>query len=263
MNIAFFMQPKSRVAYINSNDTVRNAIEKLRHNNYMTMPVIDEEQKFVTIISQGDLLFQYGTLDTLKDLENKYIRDIKPRREIYTATISTDMEQLVEICMVQNFVPVVDDRNFFIGIITRKSIIKYYIKESKTQYQKGVMDTFGEMVKAGIKRIALAHPFDNKEERDSYIPFVRKMCNQYGISYYLDDDPLITDLFEKHLNYGTYNIIFYKNEEDIREYNELKKYKHTRDYNEIRYEVAYRFGKLLSYSDETINNYIKNNHEKE
>ena len=30
--------------------------------------------------------------------------------------------------MEQNFIPVVDDFNHFIGIVTRKSIIKYLIK---------------------------------------------------------------------------------------------------------------------------------------
>ena len=35
------------------------------------------------------------------------------------------MEDLLQKAMNQNFVPVVDDMNNFIGIITRKSIIEY------------------------------------------------------------------------------------------------------------------------------------------
>ena len=38
-------------------------------------------------------------------------------------------------------------------------------------YQCGVMDCFNEMVKAGLKRIALAHPSRTKGQRDAYIPF--------------------------------------------------------------------------------------------
>lgn len=36
------------------------------------------------------------------------------------------MEDMLNRALNQNFVPVVDDRKMFIGIITRKDIIKYY-----------------------------------------------------------------------------------------------------------------------------------------
>ena len=134
-------------------------------------------------------------------------------------------------------------------------------------YQCGVMDCFSEMVKAGLKRIALSHPSSTKEIRDQYIPFAENICDKYQIHYYLDDDPLITDLFPASMNQNTYNIIFYKDENDIEEYRTLKKLKvkviENKEYEKYRYEIAYRFGKLLSYSDETIQNHIQNNDEKE
>lgn len=134
-------------------------------------------------------------------------------------------------------------------------------------YQCGVMDCFSEMVKARLKRIALSHPSSTKEIRDQYIPFAENICDKYQIHYYLDDDPLITDLFPASMNQNTYNIIFYKDENDIEEYRTLKKLKvkviENKEYEKYRYEIAYRFGKLLSYSDETIQNYIQNNDEKE
>ena len=36
------------------------------------------------------------------------------------------MEDLMEVAKNQNFVPVVDDTNHFIGIVTRKAIINYF-----------------------------------------------------------------------------------------------------------------------------------------
>jgi CBS domain-containing protein len=42
------------------------------------------------------------------------------------------MEDLIARAMVQNFVPVVDDQNKFIGIVTRKDIIGYCYKKLKT-----------------------------------------------------------------------------------------------------------------------------------
>ena len=41
------------------------------------------------------------------------------------------MDNLLNMVMEQNFVPVVDDRGMFIGIITRKDIIKYFYDKEK------------------------------------------------------------------------------------------------------------------------------------
>lgn len=134
-------------------------------------------------------------------------------------------------------------------------------------YQCGVIDCFNEMVKAGIKNIALAHPCKTKQERDSYIPFVEKITNKYQTHFYLDDDPLISDLFPYSLNRHTYNIIFYKDEKYIEEYKALKALKRNdiiqERYAKTRIKIAYDFGHLLSYSDNIIQQYIDTNNEKE
>jgi CBS-domain-containing membrane protein len=43
------------------------------------------------------------------------------------------MESLLDRAINQNYVPVVDDAGYFIGIITRKEIIKYCYNELKTR----------------------------------------------------------------------------------------------------------------------------------
>ncbi|MNT99389.1 hypothetical protein D3C72_2422220 [compost metagenome] len=40
-------------------------------------------------------------------------------------SIDADMEDLINLAKVQNFVPVVDDMNRFIGIVRRSQIIEY------------------------------------------------------------------------------------------------------------------------------------------
>ena len=55
-----------------------------------------------------------------------------PRRANYKAVhADSDMEDLLDKAIKQNYVPVVDDQGYFIGIITRKEIIKYCYKELK------------------------------------------------------------------------------------------------------------------------------------
>lgn len=57
------------------------------------------------------------------------------------------------------------------------------------------MDCFCEMVSSGLKKLAMSHPCDTREERDSYLGEVKRLCGQYGISYYPEDQAFITDLF--------------------------------------------------------------------
>ncbi|WP_041138030.1 hypothetical protein [Beduini massiliensis] len=134
-------------------------------------------------------------------------------------------------------------------------------------YQCGIMDCFNEMVKAGLKPMALAHPFKTPQEREVFIPFVNQITKQYENYYYLDNDPLITDLFAASLNLNTYNIIFYRDEAAIEKYKELKEAKKqaiaNKHYQEVRENIAYKFGRLLGYPDSHIQRYIENNNEKE
>lgn len=135
-------------------------------------------------------------------------------------------------------------------------------------YQCGVIDAFNEVVRAGVKRIALSHPVDTKEEAMELIPFSQQICQQYGNHFYLEESPLLTDLFPISLNKGKYNIIYYRQEEDIQQYLALKKRKQQlleqQAYQgEARRQIAVDYGKLLSYSQEAIERYLAQNKEKE
>lgn len=141
-------------------------------------------------------------------------------------------------------------------------------KLDRYSYQCGVIDAFNEVVRAGVKRIALSHPADTKEEAMELIPFSQQICQQYGNHFYLEESPLLTDLFPISLNKGKYNIIYYRQEEDIRQYLALKKRKQQlleqQAYQgEARRQIAVEYGKLLSYSPEAIERYLAQNEEKE
>ena len=89
--------------------------------------------KYKGSISEGDLLWGMKTLNVpgLKEAESISIMAI-PRGATYKAVhADSDMEDLLDKAINQNYVPVVDDQGYFIGIITRKEIIKYCYKELK------------------------------------------------------------------------------------------------------------------------------------
>lgn len=135
MNIASFLVPKVEVAYLRDNMTIRQGLEKLRRSGYAAIPVIDEEDRYVGVVSTGDFLWNILEHNedmediTMKKLEKMTLRDIIQSGKVKPVCIDTDMEQLLGQAQNQNFVPVIDDRSVFIGIITRGDIIKYFVKK--------------------------------------------------------------------------------------------------------------------------------------
>ena len=136
MNILFFLTPKSDVAYIFEDETLRQTVEKMEHRKFSCIPILNEEGKYTGTISEGDLLWGIKRLNInitdLKEMEDVSIMAI-PRRATYKPVhADADMEDLLDRAINQNYVPVIDDKGSFIGIITRKEIIKYCYKEMKT-----------------------------------------------------------------------------------------------------------------------------------
>ena len=135
-------------------------------------------------------------------------------------------------------------------------------------YQCGVMDCFCEMVRAGVKSLALSHPMDTAEERDALLPYARELCQRYGNQLYIEDEPLLTDLFPASLNRGKHNILFYRAGHVLEEYLRLKERKATlvaggAYFGGNRSQVAWDFGRLLSYPAEALRQLVEENNDRE
>lgn len=141
MNILFFLTPKSEVAYINEDDTLRQALEKMEHHKYAAVPIISRTGRYVGTLTEGDLLWgiknQYNL--NLKGAEKMPVTTISRRCDNRPVKAGADMEDLIGKALNQNFVPVLDDQKCFIGIITRKDIMKYFsqkYEDFKAEAQK-------------------------------------------------------------------------------------------------------------------------------
>ena len=128
MNILFFLIPKDEVKFIYDDFSIRQLLEKLDIYKYSSIPILDREGHYIDTISEGDVLIYLKNHNNLnlKNSENISIKEIEIRRRINSITINSNMEDLLELVLSQNFVPVVDDFGRFIGIITRKDVIKYF-----------------------------------------------------------------------------------------------------------------------------------------
>ena len=127
MNVLFYLTPKCDCAYIEDSDTLRQALEKMEHRRYSAIPMLNDEGRYIGTITEGDLLWGIKNkyhLD-LREAEHTPITDIERRRDYVPISVRSDMEDLSRIALNQNFVPVLDDEGKFIGIVTRKDIMKY------------------------------------------------------------------------------------------------------------------------------------------
>ncbi len=128
INISFFLVPKREIAYLPFNCTMRQALESMEHHGYTAVPLIDEENKYTGTLTEGDLLWKYKNTPglTLKEAEKIPLSDIVRRVDNRPVSIYASMDDLLDLAIDQNFVPVVDDVGVFIGIVRRRDIIEYY-----------------------------------------------------------------------------------------------------------------------------------------
>ena len=126
-NILFFLTPKAMCVYLYDDYTLRQALEKMEVAGYAALPILTRTGEYQGTMTEGDVLWAMKNLCgmNLKQAEKIRIMDIHRRRDNLPVPVNTPMSDLVERAQTQNFVPVVDDKDAFIGLVTRSSIIKY------------------------------------------------------------------------------------------------------------------------------------------
>ena len=128
-----FLTPKSEVAYIHDDESLRQVLEKMEYHKYSAVPIISRQGTYVGTITEGDLLWYIkNQLDlNLQEARRILITNVPRRSDNTPVSIDSNMEDLLDKAMKQNFVPVLDDKKSFIGIVTRKDIMKYFADKMK------------------------------------------------------------------------------------------------------------------------------------
>lgn len=110
---------------------MRQAIEKMEFHRYTAVPLVDQHGHYVGTITEGDLLWKMKNTPglTFEDTDKIPILEIPRRVENETVRIDANVENLISLAVVQNFVPVLDDEDIFIGIIRRREIMEYFSRK--------------------------------------------------------------------------------------------------------------------------------------
>ena len=125
MNIAKIMTPKALTVVLEATSTVRQGLEIMRRYGYTAIPVLDEQGLYLGCVTEGDFLRHILATGTTEMREQeKYTIGSIFREEFCPALGITDTDQqVIDSILMQNFVPIVDDRGCLCGILTRRAVI--------------------------------------------------------------------------------------------------------------------------------------------
>jgi CBS-domain-containing membrane protein len=99
-------------------------------SGFAALPILNRNGEYSGTLTEGDLLWGLKNMCgmDMRQAESRKIMDISRRRDNVPVRVTASMHDLVERASSQNFVPVVDDKGAFIGIITRSAIIQYCMR---------------------------------------------------------------------------------------------------------------------------------------
>ena len=129
-NILFFLTPKAMCVYLYDDFTIRQALEKMESAGYAALPILNKRGEYRGALTEGDLMWAIKNMCymDMRQAEAHRIMEISRRKEYLPVRVTTSMHDLVSRASTQNFVPVVDDKDAFIGIVPRSASIKYCLQ---------------------------------------------------------------------------------------------------------------------------------------
>ncbi len=132
MNIFDYFTPKNETYYLTDDMTIRQALEKFDFHKFSVVPLISEKGKYITTVSEGDILrhIKSNADFDIQAAERVPLMDIEKYRSYKACTHDVPMSEIFTLALDQNFVPIVDDRGLFIGIVKRKSIMMYLLENN-------------------------------------------------------------------------------------------------------------------------------------
>jgi CBS domain-containing protein/GNAT superfamily N-acetyltransferase len=108
-----------KVTALNRNKTCLEALDIFVREHFGALPVIDEENHVIGILSETDLVIQTNL--------NLRVGDILTM-EVVTVHENSNIEKLIRLfqSMRLRCIPVVNDKKELVGVVTRKDILGYY-----------------------------------------------------------------------------------------------------------------------------------------
>lgn len=128
MDISSFIKPKNQVILVFDDQPIHEAIEIMEKSRFTSIPIISRQGEYVGTLTEGDLLWEIKNTAqfNIKKAEKILVGKMHRHRDYESIHISANIDQLITKASNENFVPVIDDHNQFVGIVTRKTLLDYF-----------------------------------------------------------------------------------------------------------------------------------------
>lgn len=113
------------VATLTDTNNLEHALLVLTNIGYSKVPVLNKEQQLVGLISLSDVVSEMFDTESINPdrLSNIKVSDVM-EKNVKFIMLPFNIEKILNYLVDANFVPVVNEKNEFLGIVTRKEILK-------------------------------------------------------------------------------------------------------------------------------------------
>ena len=134
-----FLIPADNVATVMYNHSLDHALLVLSNVGYTKIPVLDKEDHFVGLLGLNDIVRKMVSLtdidtDNLAGLTGADVMEIG----VDYLTDESDLEDILHLLVNNSFLPMINKERIFLGIITRKEILKctnHLVHDLERRYQ--------------------------------------------------------------------------------------------------------------------------------
>lgn len=124
MTVGDIMEKKVQLAH---GDTGVNVVASLMVEGFGSVPIVDEQQRLIGVVSEHDLL---TILDRGQRWVNLKVQDVMSRNP-YSVRMETTVATLIHVLKASDLirVPVVDAENHLVGIVARRDVVRACLNE--------------------------------------------------------------------------------------------------------------------------------------
>ncbi len=125
MPVEEFIIPAEKVAHVQLGNSVEHALLVLTKSGYSAIPVLDAQFHFCGLISARMIMDSILGLERIEyeQLEDTCVDDVMDE-QIATLNVNETFKRALDLVINHAFLCVVDDDHHFVGIMTRRVILK-------------------------------------------------------------------------------------------------------------------------------------------
>jgi CBS domain-containing protein len=128
MNVAFFLTPKSEVAFVSVGATLDEALVTMQRSGHPTLPVLRGDGSYLGTVSEATLLVAllHAEIDHQPVPHEEPLAALPVDHACPVLGVGASIESVLLRVVDHSFLPVVDDRGAFIGIVRRRDVVSHF-----------------------------------------------------------------------------------------------------------------------------------------